>query len=78
MRYIAYYCPRLEKGESDPSKWFKFKDEAQKYIFSIMCSSCKRKRTLFERGKGGEEWPACSCEWEVMTKYRYNKMMENA
>lgn len=75
--WSAIYMPALS-GSEDPSRsGFATKEEAEEYVFSKMCSSCKGQRQLFLDGAPEPEnfdnydyefpsaWPGCACEWTV-------------
>lgn len=75
MTYVAYYAPKLREGQEDPSAEFPTEEAAWEYIFNRMCARCKKDRELALAGdeENGYFYPACSCEWFVLTKEDYDK-----
>ncbi len=88
--YIALYLPAKSPSEPDPSrKGFATEKEAEDYMVSNMCETCKEEREIFFKGKkskeykkfvknGSENWepceyPPCSCEWSVRKESEYEK-----
>ena len=83
--WTAAYLPALAPGKADPTRTdFDSCESAEEYIFSRMCDSCKEGRQRAMDGFKAEDWfdsdddspyptlwPACACEWEVMTTDEY-------
>jgi len=87
---IVMYMP--SSGKNDPSKKFATEQECWNYIFSRMCSLCKRDRELYlEMVKNGydyldknlpekyyeaNEYPGCSAEWMVVDEEESSELTE--
>lgn len=80
--FTAVYLPALPPHKEDPSRsGFASEDEAEKYLFTQMCSTCRGERQRFEDGvvdddheseTYAEQWPACACEWLVVPTEKAN------
>jgi hypothetical protein len=75
MKYVAYYAPKRQDGEEDPTREFPTEAEAYDYVFEGMCDRCKKDRELALQGdeENGDLYPACACEWFVIPKEDFDK-----
>jgi len=70
--YISLYLPVLPEGVEDPTREHLTELDAWEYIFSRMCLVCKELREQAINGdENGSLYPACSCEWCVLSKEDY-------
>ena len=67
----------------DPTQTnFSSRDEAEQYMFSKMCPTCKKERERFLAGESDEhefisEYPLCTAQWEVMPTAELLSAMES-
>ncbi len=81
QKWTALYLPARPEGRPDPSRFdFDSEDEAQEYIFTRMCKSCKAQRQRALDGTSDPEdgleqfdslWPGCAHEWSTMLTSDY-------
>jgi hypothetical protein len=90
--FTALYMPMQAPGATDPTKsGFATVEEAEAYVFTKMCSSCKEQRALFlakapepenHDEESPSEFPGCFFEWIVVPTEKmyepYDSLMEAA